>query len=115
MLKPFDNWFLNQEEPYKSCLIFLRDFINNQDTRVTEAWKYRMPVFCINGKMLCYLWIHKKFQHPYIGFVKGEKLSHKDLIQEKRARMKILLIDPEKDIPVKKIRAILKEVIALYP
>lgn len=33
---------------------------------------------------------------------------------EKRARMKILLLDPMQDIPIKKIDSILKEVIALY-
>jgi hypothetical protein len=36
------------------------------------------------------------------------------LLQEKRARMKIFLLDPDKDILVKKIDAILKEVLALY-
>ena len=64
--------------------------------------------------MFCYLWIHKKYQQPYIGIVDGKLINHPDLIIEKRARMKILLIDPERDIPVKKISAILKEVLALY-
>ncbi len=114
MLRPIDNYFLQKEEPIKSCLQFLREHILNQDANITEAWKYGMPFYCYNKKMCCYLWVHKKYQQPYIGIVEGKHIHHSDLIIEKRARMKILLIDPAKDIPVKKIDAILKEVLALY-
>ncbi len=114
MLRPIDNYFIQQQEPVKSCLQFLRAHILTQDAQITEAWKYGMPFFCYNGKMFCYLWIHKKWHQPYLGIVEGKKIDHPDLIVEKRARMKILLIDPNKDLPMKKINSILKEVIALY-
>ncbi len=113
-LRPIDNWFLQKEEPVKSCLQFLRQHILKQNALITEAWKYGMPFFCYKGKMCCYLWVHKKHGQPYLGIVEGKRISHPDLIIEKRARMKILLLDPAKDIPVKKINAILKEVLALY-
>ncbi len=64
--------------------------------------------------MFCYVWTHKKYRQPYIGFVEGNHLKHPELIQEKRARMKILLIDPEKNIPIQKINRILKEAIFFY-
>ena len=64
--------------------------------------------------MFCYLWMHKKHQQPYIGIVEGKSIHHPDLILENRARMKILLIDPAQNIPVKKIDGILKAVLALY-
>lgn len=114
MLRPIDNYFLQKEEPVKSCLQFLREHILKQDDNITEAWKYSMPFYFYKGKRFCYLWTHKKFHQPYIGFVDGKSINHPDLISEKRARMKILLIDPEKDIPVKKLNGILKEVLALY-
>lgn len=114
MLRPIDNFFLNQEEPVKTCLLFLRSHILKQDSRLTESWKYGMPFYCLNEKMILYLWTHKKYRQPYIGIVEGNKMRHPELIQEKRARMKILLIDSELDIPIKKIDRILKEVIALY-
>ena len=114
MLRPIDNWFLQKEEPLKSCLQFLRTHIIQQDPGIREAWKYGMPFFCYKGKMFCYLWIHKKSRHPYLGIVEGKKIDHPDLIMEKRARMKILLLDPTKDIAIDKINAILKEVLALY-
>ena len=73
-----------------------------------------MPFYCYDGKMFCYLWVHKKFKQPYIGIVEGKSIDHPDLIAEKRSRMKILLLDPLKDIPIKKIDTLLKEVIDLY-
>jgi hypothetical protein len=114
MLRPIDQYFSQKEEPVKSCLQYMRTRILELDSAVTEAWKYGMPFYCYNGKMFCYLWVHKKIGQPYLGIVEGGKIYHPDLLQEKRARMKILLIDPYKDLPVKKIDAILKKVLQLY-
>src|ERR1700722_2193083 len=114
MLRPIDNYVLQQKEPVKSCLQFLRAHILRQDENITEAWKYGMPFYCYNKKMFCYLWTHKKYHQPYIGIVEGKRIHHPDLLVEKRARMKILLLDPTRDLPIKKIDSILKEVIALY-
>lgn len=114
MLRPIDDYFLQKEEPVKSCLQFLREYILKKDPHITEAWKYGMPCFCYDGKAFCYLWIHKKYKQPYILIVEGHSIKHPDLLQEKRARMKILLIDPDKDIPVKKLNGIFKDLLALY-
>ncbi|MDZ4810464.1 MAG: DUF1801 domain-containing protein [Bacteroidota bacterium] len=111
MLRPIDNYFLQQEEPIKSCLEFLRQHILKLDKAITDKWQYGMPFFYYYEKRICYLWVHKKFKHPYLGIVEGKKINHPDLLQEKRARMKILLIDPGKNIPLKKINSILKEVL----
>jgi hypothetical protein len=105
---------LKQEEPAKSCLLFLREYILQQNGYITEAWKYGMPFYCYKGKMFCYLWVHKKYLQPYIGIVEGARIQHPELMQEKRARMKILLIDAKEDIPIKKIDTIFKKVLALY-
>lgn len=113
MLRPIDTYFLQQEEPIQSYLQFLREHIQSMDEHVTEAWKYGMPFYCYKGKMFCYLWVHKKYRQPYIGFVEGGKLDFPELKQEKRARMKILLLDAEKDIPIKKINVILRATLVL--
>ncbi|HEV8513032.1 MAG TPA: DUF1801 domain-containing protein [Cyclobacteriaceae bacterium] len=112
-MRPFDNYFLQKEEPIKSCLQFLRAHILKQNEEITEAWKYGMPFFCYKGKMLCYLWVHKTLGKPYLGLVDGKRINHPDLLQEKRARMKIFLIDPTKDVPVRKLNALLKLAIDL--
>jgi len=114
MLSPLDNYYLQKEEPIKSCLGFLRQQILNFDPEITEALKYGMPFFCYKGKMICYLWVHKKYLQPYLGVVEGKQMTHPDLIIEKRARMKIFLVDASKDIPVRKVNAILKEMMGLY-
>jgi Domain of unknown function (DU1801) len=113
-MKELDNFYLQQKEPFKSCLLALRDIILSKDKEITAAWKYSMPFFCYKGKMICYLWLHKKLGQPYIGIVEGKRLAHPDLIIEKRSRMKIMLFDPNKDLPVRKLNSILKEVLNLY-
>jgi hypothetical protein len=61
----------------------------------------------------CYLWVNKKTNEPYIGFVDGKFIDDPDLIADKRSRMKILMLNASKDIPVKKIGGIVKTLIKL--
>ncbi len=114
MLREIDDYFLQKDEPVKGCLLFLRDYIQNFDANITEAWKYKMPFYCYKGKMFCYLWVHKKNGLPYIGIVEGKKIDHPGLIIENRSRMTIFLIDPNKDLPIDEINSILKMALKLY-
>ncbi len=113
-MKAIDNFYLQLEEPTQSCLLALRKIILSQDKEVTEAWKYGMPFFCYKGKMFSYLWVHKKYKQPYLGIVEGQRFNHPDLIVEKRSRMKIMLFDPDKDLPVATIKTILKQALHFY-
>lgn len=113
-LRDIDNYYLQKEEPLKSCLLALREHILDLHPDITEAWKYRMPMFCFKGKMFCYLWLKKQTHQPYIGVVKGNMLDHPMLIQEKRARMKILLLDANEDLPLDLINEILQEAMKFY-
>ena len=114
MLRDIDYYYMQQQEPVKSCLLALRQIILAHDKDITAAWKYGMPFFYYKGKMFCYLWVHKKTHQPYIGIVEGKSINHPNLILEKRSRMKIMLFDPNKDLPVIMINIILKEAINLY-
>ncbi len=113
MLNLIDHYFLQKQEPVKSCMLFLRAHLINYDKNISEHLKYGMPFYYYNNKMFCYLWQSKLHAHPYIGFVNGNKINHPELLQEKRSRMKILLVNPSKDIPVKKINALLKLAVAV--
>ena len=73
-----------------------------------------MPFFYYKGKMFCYLWVHKKTHQPYIGIVNRRKINHPNLIAEKRSRMKVILFDPKKDLPIRTINKILKQAINSY-
>lgn len=113
-MKELNDFYLRQHEPAKSCLLALREIILSRDKDISNTLKYGMPFFCYKGKMFCYLWVHKKFHQPYLGIVEGKRIEHPGLIQEKRSRMKIMLFDPTKDLPIKTIHAILKQALNLY-
>lgn len=113
-MKEADNFYALQNEPIKGVLLAMKEIILRQDKNITSAWKYGMPFFCYKGKMFCYLWVHKKYQQPYIGIVEGGSFDEPFLIQEKRSRMKIMLLNPEADLPLKSIEKILKKAIGLY-
>lgn len=109
-----DNYYLNQEEPNKSCLLAVRKIILEQDAAVTETRKYGMPCFCYRKKMFCYLWTDKKTEEPYMLFVEGKHLNHPALEQGNRSRMKIFRIDPNKDLPLSTIVLLLNKALDLY-
>ena len=114
MENALDNFYLRQDEPIKSCLLALREIILSRGDEVTNVLKYGMPFFCYKGKMFCYLWVHKKLQQPYLGIVEGKRIHHPQLMIEKRSRMKIILFDPQKDLPIRTINIILKQTLDLY-
>jgi hypothetical protein len=114
MISDLDNFYLQYAEPVNETLLALKAIILKQDKDITAAWKYRMPFFCYKGKMFCYLWVHKITHQPYIGIVEGKRIEHPNLILEKRSRMKIILFDPDEDLPVETIEGILQQALNLY-
>ena len=113
MISDLNQYYESQDPEIRDCLNALRHVVLNSNPEISEAWKYKMPFFCYKGKMFCYLWFHKKIQQPYIGFVDGKFLEHEQLIQEKRSRMKILLVDTNTDIPIHFIKELIAKAIAL--
>ena len=114
MVKEVEQYYLNKEEPNKSCLLALRDIILNQDEAVTETQKWGMPCFCFKKKPFCYLWIDKRTNKPYILMVEGKLIDHPMLEEGDRAKMKILRIDPEEDLPLELIVEVLNLGLNLY-
>lgn len=107
MENELDNFYLNQSEPNQSCLLALRDIILGFDTNITSAWKYKLPFFLYKGKMFCYLWQDKKTRIPYIGIVNGSIIDHPKLETGNRKQIKILSINPTKDIELDLVLEIL--------
>ncbi|MBK9636840.1 MAG: DUF1801 domain-containing protein [Bacteroidetes bacterium] len=114
MLDELHNFYLNKEEPYKSCLLALRSIILDQDINISETQKYGMPCFCYKKKMFCYLWTDKKTNEPYLLMVEGKLLNHPKLESGVRSRMKIFRVNPNKDLPIKTIDNILQKALDLY-
>jgi hypothetical protein len=113
-MKGLDGFFLQQDELIKETLLALREIILKQDKDISSAWKYGMPFFHYKGKMFCYLWVHKKYKQPYIGIVEGKRFDEPFLIQEDRSRMKIMLFDPNEDLPLQTIENISQKAINFY-
>jgi hypothetical protein len=113
-MTPLDNFYITKEEPIKSCFLALKEIILSQDKYITNEWKYGGSFFCYKGKMFCYLWIHKKLKQPYIGFVEGNKLEHSSLLLENRSRIKIMLFNPDEDLPIDTINHLLQKAIGFY-
>lgn len=113
-MKAIDNFYLHQPEPTKGTMLALREIIMQQDENITHELKYGMPFFCYKGKMFCYLWFHKKYQKPYIGLVEGGLFDEPFMVQEKRSRMKIMLLDSNEDLPLETIEHIIQKALQFY-
>lgn len=114
MVRELDQSYENKEEPIKSCLLALRTIILQQDEAVSETRKYGMPCFCYKGKTFCYLWVDRKTSEPYLLMVEGDYLEHESLEKGTRKRMKILRVNPTKDLNINLIMAVLKNALDLY-
>jgi hypothetical protein len=113
-MSDLDRFFLDQDEPNKSCFLTLRDIILNHDSDILESKKYGMPCFTFKNKVFCYLWTDKLTAEPYILFVEGKYLSHPALEHGSRKRMKILPVHPTADIQIDKINLLLSLALNLY-
>ncbi|NAS29569.1 DUF1801 domain-containing protein [Flavobacteriaceae bacterium R38] len=113
-MREIDNFYLDKKEPVKSCLLTLKIIIQNYNKDFEPQWKYRLPCFMYKNQIFCYLWIDKRTQFPYIAIGKGVKIEHPDLIQGNRTFVKLLMIDPNKDIPLEKIHTIFDMAMKLY-
>jgi hypothetical protein len=107
-------FYLKQEDSVKETMLALRDIILKQDENITHELKYGMPFFCYKGKMFCYFWKHKQHKQPYIGFVEGKLFDEPFMLQEKRSRMKVFLIDPNVDLPIEQIELLLHKALNFY-
>jgi len=109
-----DHFYWDKKEPNRSCLLAMRNRILGYDEEIVETIKYGMPCFCYKGKAFCYLWVDKKSGEPYFLWVEGKYLNHPGLETGTRARMKILRVDPNIDLPLKAIDSIIGQALKVY-
>lgn len=106
MSNSLTEFYIEQEEPNKSCYLALRDIILAIDENISPEWKFKLPFFYYKGKMLCYLWKDKKNNEPYVSFMKGKFIEHELLEQGDRKLAKILRVNPNVDLPKEEIEKI---------
>lgn len=112
MLNPLENYFLQQEEPLQSCMLYLRDWLQKQN--LEESYKFSTAFYSYKGKMFCYMSVRKKDKQFYLGFVQGYKMKHPSLKKEGRKQIKVYYLNPEEDLPIKTIKEIVTEAKKLY-
>ena len=114
MTPQLQDYYLQLPEPTRGCFLAIRDHILAYDTHITEAWKYRAPFFCYDRKIMCYLWINRKTQQPYLGVMDGKLIEHPQLRSEGRKRVKMLPLDPAGELPLDIIDFVLQRSIARW-
>jgi hypothetical protein len=101
-------------EPIHSLFLALRDVILATDDQNNESISHSAPFFRLKNKTVCYLWVHKSTNKPYIGFPEGFRMpEHSSLSFHNRKRIKSLWINPLEDIPVKLIQRFVAESVDL--
>ncbi|GAA4943409.1 hypothetical protein GCM10023314_15590 [Algibacter agarivorans] len=70
-MKPVDEYFIKQKEPYQSIMLYVRDVILNTLPGVEERYSYKIPFYNIEKKPMVYLNILKGKNYVDVGFVQG--------------------------------------------
>ena len=108
-MNPINQYYANQEEPYQSLLLAVRDLIRSFDPEIQETIKYGIPCFTYKGKILCYN-IKDKKDLTYILFNYGKFLDHPLLESKGRKLMKSIDIPLNDDIPAESLFEALEQV-----
>ena len=114
MISELEAFYVSKEEPVRSTLLALRNYILTYDEAMSESWTHRMPMFRFKGKLFCYLWVDKKTYTPYLGIYKGIEIDHPALDLGNRNKMKVMYFDAEHDLPFDILDEIFKMAIKLY-
>jgi len=76
-MKPVDEYFFSQKEPYQSIMLYVRSVILNTLPEVEEKYSYRIPFYNIDKKPMVYLNILKGKNYVDVAFVQGILLEEK--------------------------------------
>ncbi|TNJ43590.1 DUF1801 domain-containing protein [Tamlana fucoidanivorans] len=75
-MKPVDQYFLSQKEPYQSIMLYVRNVILNTLPHVVERYSYKIPFYNIGKKPMVYLNILKGKDYVDVVFVHGVLLEN---------------------------------------
>ena len=111
-MKPAEEYILKQPEPFKSILLHLQLLIENNCTDVELEYKWKMPVYYVNGHQLCYLNASHKKGFVDVGFwAKGILRDFETyLVSEGRTVVKSLRYTSVEDIDEEIFLQVVEEV-----
>ncbi len=70
-MKPVEQYFLNQKEPFQSIMLYVRSIILNTLPEVEERYSYKIPFYNCHKKPMLYLNILKGKDYVDVVFVQG--------------------------------------------
>ena len=70
-MKPVDEYFYRQQEPYQSIMLYVRSVIIRTLPNVIERYSYSIPFYNIGTKPMVYLNILKGKNYVDVAFVHG--------------------------------------------
>lgn len=76
-MKPAEEYFFNQQEPYRSMMLYIRSVILKTLPGVEEKYSYKIPFYNYNKKPMCYLNVLKGTNFVDVAFVQGVLLQSK--------------------------------------
>lgn len=114
-MKPAEEYLLKQEEPYQSILLHLQLLIENEFPEAVLKYKWKIPVYYLNEKQLCYLNASAKKGYVDAGFWVSNNLKGFDtyLVSEGRKVVKSLRYFKVEDIDVEILIAVLNAVVKM--
>ena len=100
MKKPatLEYYYLSKPEPYKSCLLALKDIILSANPNICHERKFQIPFFTYKGKKLSYLWLNRK--KLMLGFCMDKSLQDITPGIKVKDKYESIEINPNEDIPV---------------
>lgn len=109
-MKPAELYILNQPEPFKSILLHIQLLIESTFPETELQYKWKIPVYYLNGKQLCYLNASHKKGYVDVGFWAKNRLDAYSpyLVSENRKLVKSLRYTSVEEIDGEIMIAILK-------
>ena len=98
MTTPLESYYLNKPEPYRSCLLALKDIILHANPGIVHERKFQIPFFTYKGKKLGYLWLNRK--KLMLGFCLDKSLQETIGGVKPKDKYESMQIDANADIPV---------------
>ncbi len=86
-MQPAEKFIIEQNEPYISIMLYVRQILFKTLSNIDERFKYRLPFYYYKNKPFCYFNIAKsntevrrKGQFVDVCFIKGNQMTHQSLV-----------------------------------
>jgi len=97
-MTPLETYYLNKPEPYRSCLLALKNIIMQTNPGVVHERKFQIPFFTYKSKKLGYLWLNRK--KLMLGFCLDKSLQETIGGVKPKDKYESMQIDANADIPI---------------